>query len=101
MFYTFRQNNSGGSFVNDENLKGYVIVEANSAGEANEIAESIGIYFGGYGDCPCCGDRWSMQWDGEEGTEIPSVYDTPVFEFKGWRKNDVIVHYLDGHKEIY
>lgn len=45
MFYTFAQNNSGGSFV---------------------IAESIGIYFDGVEcdlDCECCGDRWSRYCD--------------------------------------
>ena len=55
MFYVYRQNNSGGSFrppaIN-------VIVEAPSAAEADTIAEGLGLYFDGAGDCPCCGDRW-------------------------------------------
>ena len=58
MFYYFNQNNSGGGF----DLKAEaVIVEANSADEANTIAQTVGVYFDGVAideDCECCGDRW-------------------------------------------
>lgn len=63
MFYFYSQNNSGGSFrppaIN-------VIVEASSAAEADSIAEGLGLYFDGVGDCSCCGDRWHKaeeDWD--------------------------------------
>ena len=54
MFYLFDQNNSGGNFHHDSsNGIGYrVIIEADSADQANEIAENIGIYFNG-----CYDDR--------------------------------------------
>jgi len=55
MFYVYRQNNSGGSF---RPPAVDVIVEAPSAAEADTIAEGVGIYFDGAGDCPCCGNRW-------------------------------------------
>ena len=58
MFYTFDQNNSGGQFIGPN----YIIIEADSAEEANTIAqESAGVYFNGCEDnidCECCGDRW-------------------------------------------
>ena len=63
MFYVYRQNNSGGSF---RPPAVDVIVEAPSAAEADTIAEGVGIYFDGAGDCPCCGNRWSEadeEWD--------------------------------------
>lgn len=72
MFYTFVQNNSGGSFFGPH----YVIIEANTAEEANNIAESHGIYFNGCEDgkdCSCCGDRWHPAND-EYGTESPQIY---------------------------
>ena len=71
MFYTFSQNNSGGSFDIDHMLAHFVIIEADTAEEANTIAESVGIYFNGCDegmDCDCCGDRWYSQWDDKDGT---------------------------------
>ena len=86
-FYTFRQNNSGGALrlpaIN-------VSVEADSADEANDIAESHGVYFDDdYDiDCECCGQRWSRvtEWGTyEEPCEPHSrdqrwadMYDVPV-----------------------
>lgn len=55
--YEFRQNNSGGRFIGSQ----YVLIEANDAAEANDIATRHGIYFDGCkdgSDCNCCGDRW-------------------------------------------
>ena len=73
-FFTFYQNNS---FGRDEGPAKYVIIEASSAKEANDIAELNGIYFDGVQndiDCPCCGNRWSRQFANEEGTEKPEVF---------------------------
>ena len=74
MFYTYNQNNSGGSFDYnpDKGISHYVIIEANSIDEANCIAENIGIYFNGVddgSDCDCCGDRWHP---------YPSSHDEPT-----------------------
>ncbi len=60
-FYSFDQNNSGGSFVVDENLCHRLMIEAKDERSAEAIAESMGVYFNGCDegyDCPCCGDRW-------------------------------------------
>jgi hypothetical protein len=97
MFYEFRQNNSGGSFVGPV----LVIVEATSPAEANEIAqEKADVYFDGCArdlDCDCCGDRWYPLWDEAEGSPVPSHYGTPLSE------NDpaysVAIYYLDGRVE--
>jgi len=62
MFYTFSQNNSGGSFEVTDSVAEYVVVEANDLTHAIERALAIGIYFDGVNaglDCECCGDRWS------------------------------------------
>ena len=71
-FFTFRQNNSGGFFDGTE----YVIIEADSADEANMIAMDHDIYFDGCHkglDCPCCGDRWS-EVDEYDPSEKPEIY---------------------------
>ena len=91
MFYTFTQNNSGGSFIGPR----FVIVEADSADEANDIAErSTPVYFDGTWcrdgcdvdpyescacmvDCYCCGDRWSRVSE-YAATERPEIYGEPV-----------------------
>lgn len=63
MFYTYRQNNSGGRYVGPL----FMIVEADSSMEADFIAEQNGIYFDGVRngiDCKC-----------SEHDTIKSVYD--------------------------
>jgi hypothetical protein len=107
MFYTFQQNNSGGRFERTEELDVYVVIEAESAEDANFRAEGLGIYFDGVDkdiDCPCCGDRWYPE-DGE-GDVVPSLYGTPIDEeeFKSNPYNrafraGIIIHYLDGTKK--
>lgn len=101
MFYTFSQNHSGG--VLDENFeKGtaeYVIIEAESAADANRKAECIGIYFGGVAcgiDCECCGDRWypASEYD---RTEAPLVYSAPA---KSAGYGSVCIHWANGEIEV-
>jgi hypothetical protein len=113
MFYTYDQNNSGGSFnFNAESgVSHYVIIEADSDEQANDRAESIGLYFNGVEDgldCECCGSRW---YSPQEATSIPSNYGEPinldksfteahaaVRYSKKWMKDkpEGFVHYLDG-----
>lgn len=60
--YEYRQNNTGGTFVNNEQVSICVLIVADNVWEANHIADTIGIYFNGVQagrDCACCGDRWS------------------------------------------
>lgn len=59
MFWEFRQNNSGGSFIAPAY---FVYVEADSEEEASERFQEIdGCYFDHMyiRDCACCGARWS------------------------------------------
>lgn len=77
MFFHFSQNNSGGVFTAPAH---HLVVEADTADEAVRKAESLGCYFDGAGDCPCCGDRWSDY--SLKGTETPQVYDHPALEYE-------------------
>ena len=76
-FYQFRQNNSFGEFIENDNVTHTVIIEAVNADVANRIAvETVGIYFNGCAigiDCSCCGDRWDAVWSDDEGNEVPSI----------------------------
>lgn len=69
-FYEYTQNNSGGSFIINDNVDTVVTIQARSEDEANHRAEQIGIYFDGCEsgrDCDCCGDRW-VRWPDEVET---------------------------------
>jgi len=103
-FFHYNQNNSGGSFVFDEDrgITHHVFVEAIDSAHADMLAEKIGLYFDGYGDCECCGDRWSTAYAGD-AEDTPILYGQPVSEFTGHRwmapGKESVVHYLDGRKE--
>ena len=111
MFYTYRQNNSGGSFKITKKVKRFVIIEADSAKKANEKAESIGIYFDGVEkgiDCHCCGDRWHRAL-ARDGTKTPQIYGEDVLSYLAFRKKlfyglyikeKVIVYYKNGKIEV-
>lgn len=115
MWFTFNQNNSGGSFVFDEDsgITHYVIIEARDYKDANHRAEDIGIYFDGCSnnmDCSCCGDRWYPAWDGYKGSEFPAIYDKNIREdngyrskYPGWMKEnmEIAIHPIDGSIEWY
>lgn len=100
-FYSFRQNNSGGSFYGPT----YVIIEARSATEANSVAEEkAGVYFSGRGDCRCCGKRW-YEVSEDDGDDVPSLMKgAPIDTFKDtWAdpKYYVKVYYFDGSTKRY
>jgi hypothetical protein len=102
-FYTYDQNNSGGSFDFDteRGITTVVIVEAADETEADYRAQRIGLYFDGSGDCRCCGDRWSNSHYGDGG-DWPTVYGRPAEEYAEsycWTPDGippVYVHYADG-----
>lgn len=111
MFFTYRKNNSYGVFDLDDNVKHYVIIEADSAKEADEKAESVGLYFDGVEkgrDCPCCGDRWRKADDpdfGIEGTKEPEIWGQSVLKFFKERgeslwKEEAIVYYKSGKVKV-
>lgn len=102
MFYRFNQNNSGGCFHADDRVCIHVIVEAHCAAEANDRAESLGIYFNGVEDdrdCACCGDRWYPAWG--QGDDEPQIYGhhPATYNEQYVEPGEVFcrVYYLDGH----
>lgn len=112
-FFTYDQNSSGGSFITNDSVAHYVIIEAVNAAHANEIAETIGIYFNGCDDgidCHCCGDRWYPVQDGADGTAEPMIYDKTVEEYRSSGAGMFFinagepyahVYYLNGEKRTY
>ena len=95
MFFTYHQNNSGGSFAVGDSVAHTVIIEAKTAEQADSKAQEIGIYFNGCEeeiDCPCCGDRWTTAC---EGTTTPLIYSTPAEEYyENWGKVGEVYCYI-------
>lgn len=105
MFYTYNQNNSGGVFKTNKHLKHFVIIEANSAEEANEKAEDLGIYFNGVEkgiDCPCCGNRWYEveDWQAEKEPLIFGKIPEDFVAEDDYFGYEVVIYYQNGTKEI-
>jgi hypothetical protein len=110
-FHQFNQNNSGGHFDFDPvaGITHHVLIEGEAVSDVVEKALAIGIYFDGCDagmDCGCCGDRWYQPWSDAQLDKEPTVYSTPVSEFRAliqFMKEgaEVCVHYLDGRKEWY
>lgn len=103
-FYTYTQNNSGGTFIGPAH---YVIVEAMSMDDAETIAEKNEIYFDGCDnghDCSCCGDRW---YRGADENKEPMIYGESLEDSsrstlaEADKVKHVLVIYLDGTRKVY
>lgn len=70
-WYEYDQNNSGGGFVQDENLSHHVYIQAPSHDEANDIGELLGMhcFSGECNCCECCGCRWSSAYEYSDVSE--------------------------------
>jgi hypothetical protein len=107
MFYTYSQNNSGGSFKVNSDVTQYVIIEADNHNDANEKAEFIGLYWNGVdegNDCECCGDRWFPSY-AAAGTKKPEIYcEDPALHANAFAKTGepyCHVYFLNGSKQTY
>ena len=102
LFYTYRQNNSGGYFKKHKDGIGhYVIIEAFDNKDANRRAEDIGIYFDGCQkemDCSCCGDRWYEASEGD-GEVKPMIFGEPAEDWLVGMDIPTYIHYIDGSKK--
>lgn len=96
-YFTYDQNNSGGvfDFDADKGISAKVIVQARDAEEANFRAKRIGLYFDGYGDCRCCGDRWYEQY-GDSGFETPMIFRGHTI--MDWMNDDHFMKWMDPDK---
>jgi hypothetical protein len=100
MWYRFRQNNSGGSFVINDKVAVEVFIDAEDYIEANYKATRLGIYFNGCEtgyDCPCCGDRWSQQYDYSSLNDEGDFTDIHAYleETSRWR-DTAYVYFMSG-----
>ncbi|WP_312286898.1 DUF7296 family protein [Terrisporobacter sp.] len=100
MFYTYRQNNSGGYFIQNDEVDMFVIVEGDNHQDIQKIADRIFENHSEY--CTCCGERWSdCDEDWSELTNEPMINSTSVYEVEDyWYKGyNAIIYYKNGEKE--
>jgi hypothetical protein len=104
-FFHYRQNNSGGLFIKNNEVDVLVVIEAADYLHANAIAEDKGLYFYGCSsgrDCSCCGDRWYEQYDNSDGLEKEfgdmtlKQKETDMRNGNDQYTNHFVLHYLDG-----
>ena len=112
--YEFSQNNSGGSFVEDENLAHWVFVEATSPEQATSKILELGAYEDDGSDCPCCGSRWyvhnpnlvtleklNMGWN-KNWTSVEEYVQFMCNNYGRYGKNhEAVIHYYDGTKKYF
>lgn len=99
MFYTYTQNNSGGYFIQNNDVRQFVIVEADNAEQANLRANDIVEDYREY--CQCCGERWYINCSDEDGKEVAMIYDTPVTQqIRKMYIDSCIIYYANNTKEI-
>lgn len=102
MFVTFDQNNSGGYFIQNDDVDEYVIIEGNSPKEILDKADTIFDNYREY--CSCCGARWSDLWMDENDIEMdqqPLIFGKSVFDFHGgFEKNAKAIIYKSNGEKI-
>jgi hypothetical protein len=97
-WWCFIQNNTGGKFKINDLAAHYVFIQSTSLGAAEYYGVSKGI-LDNSNSCSCCGDRWNGV-DSEKGFDIPTVFDTPLSEYKDFgRGSEARLHYFDGKFE--
>ncbi len=77
-WFTFRQNNSGGSFMVNDYVAQFVSVQAASVEEASATLQ---CYATNAGSCSCCGDRWNF--DFAEKGRVPVYAEQPLYLLLG------------------
>ena len=105
-FYSYYQNNAGGSFRKPAEI---IIIEAFNYKDANHRLQGIDEM--SFDSCDCCGDRWSYKnsWDEKEATIRPLLMDyngkfVTISTYLQSPKNHyrtVRVYYINGRIEEY
>lgn len=97
-WFEFSQNNSGGYFIDNDDVCETVFIQARNAREAVNMAE---ILFEPYSEyCGCCGERWSYYVGDSDGTDTPMIYGESIYEATaGMFREKCILRYADGRVE--
>ncbi len=95
-FYLFYQNNSGGYFIQNDDVDVYVAIEATDLYDLKVRAERIFAEHSYY--CECCGERWSDSYSNLPMYDTVEEIKTGVTEWTAGEET-AIIHYITGKKE--
>ena len=99
-WYCLDQNNSGGYYIRNSEVRDTVFIQAASPREAEIKAKEITAGNDWY--CECCGERWSIWFSERDGKEVPSLYGKSIYEMEGESFHfDAVLYYYDGSKRFY
>lgn len=98
-WFHFSQNNSGGYFIENNEVGSEVYIQAVDAKTAIKKAEHVFEEHSEY--CDCCGERWSYYVDDDDGYLVPTRYGKPMEESDRWFGKTAILHHADGKVERY
>lgn len=96
-WFSYRQNNSGGYYIQNDVVSQNIFIQAESAAEANKIALRITEDFGEF--CDCCGERWCIDADDDDGYGVPSLYGEPINGNHHRFTSEGILYHFDGRVE--
>jgi hypothetical protein len=103
MFYNLSQNNSGGYFLEDDEVGvcENIIIEVNDITELEDRFDEIAAKVPGFHDyCECCGERWHLPWRNESGDVEPMMYGESVYTIDPEMfRSRCFIHFLDGRVE--
>ena len=99
-FYVYRQNNSGGYFIEDENVSSNVIIEAENEAQADikfdEIIDKKSKYTN---HCPCCGERWNGVDETYENVEVDITVAKQLKKHRDFDYDEAVLYMTDGTKK--
>lgn len=93
-WWGFDQNNSGGYYIQNDDVDELVFIQARSFQEVMYISNKIFEDNSDY--CECCGKRWSIP-NKKEGSLEPEMFGKPLESFEFYSKNGAaILYYHNG-----
>lgn len=95
-WFHYSQNNSGGYFIENDEVSEDLFVQAEDANQANKKAFEVTEDYSKY--CECCGERWWISAGDKDGCEVPTIYETKITEkYKPFKIDTyATLHYADG-----
>lgn len=96
-WFTYNQNNSGGYFIDNDDVSHLICVQAENAEAANTQAYQITEEYGEF--CECCGERWDISERDQDGADVPTQYDKPLTESEASHyRQTAVLHFATGEK---